>query len=76
MVEDTLKDARFTDNPIVINPPHIRFYAGVALHERESKLPIGVFCVKDVKPRKMTSAEIDILMELAKKTEAELNKTN
>src|SRR3989338_11529884 len=76
IVEDTLQNARFADNPMVINPPHIRFYAGVALHERESKLPIGVLCVKDIKPRKMTSAEIDILMELAKKVEAELNKTN
>jgi len=52
IVEDTLKDVRFKDNPMVINPPYIRFYAGVSLHEKKSKLPIGVLCVKDYRTLK------------------------
>ena len=74
IIEDTLKDERFADNPMVVNPPHIRFYAGIALFDRKSRPPIGVLCVKDYRPRKMSPAEIQILMELAKEAEAELNR--
>jgi len=74
IVEDTKKDARFEDNPYVLGSENIRFYAGVALHERESKLPIGAFCIKDTKPRKLSLEEINRLMELAHEAEEELNK--
>ncbi len=75
IVEDTLSDWRFKDNPTVINPPHIRFYAGVALYDKTGGYPVGVLCIKDTKPRKFTASDIDKLVELAKKTEAELHKT-
>ena len=29
VVEDTLQDRRFTDNPFVVGPPYMRFYAGL-----------------------------------------------
>jgi GAF domain-containing protein len=73
IVEDTLLDPRFADNPMVIGEPHIRFYAGMALRERVSGLPVGVFCIKDTKPRVMTADEVAIFMELAKQAEDELN---
>lgn len=75
IIEDTLKDPRFVDNPMVINPPNIRFYAGVRLLDRKSGMPIGVFCIKDIKPRKLSLKEIDIFMDIARKVEEELNKT-
>ncbi|MFA4936732.1 MAG: GAF domain-containing protein [Patescibacteria group bacterium] len=75
IVEDTLTDLRFKDNPTVINPPKIRFYAGVALYDKTGNYPIGVLCIKDIKPRKFTPADIDKLVELAKKAEQELNRT-
>ena len=73
IIEDTLKDDRFADNPMVVNPPHIRFYAGVMLKERKSNLPVGVFCVKDTKPREFSSDEVGTLIELAHRAEDQLN---
>lgn len=74
VVEDTKLDERFKDNPMVTNFPFIRFYAGVALYDRKSHQPIGVFCVKDTKPKKLTTEEISIILDLASKAEDELNK--
>lgn len=73
IVEDTLKDPRFADNPMVVGEPHIRFYAGIALHERESKQPVGVLCIKDRVPRSMSPEEIGILMVLAERAEVLIN---
>ena len=33
IIEDTYKDPCFADNPMVVGPPFIRFYAGFALFE-------------------------------------------
>ena len=73
IVEDTLKDQRFADNPYVIGPPHIRFYAGVALHDQQTKLPIGVLCIKDTKTRVLSMDEINKLVALGEETEMMLN---
>jgi len=74
VVRDTLKDERFKDNPMVINSPFIRFYAGIVLHDKKTNLPVGVFCVKDTKPRIFNEEEISILMDLADRAEKEINK--
>lgn len=74
IVSDTLQDERFSNNPMVIGEPFIRFYAGMALIDHESKQPIGVFCVKDKIPREFSLDEISIFMDLANRTEIELNK--
>lgn len=76
IVEDTLKDPRFADNPTVIKKPFIRFYAGVALFDHKTHQPVGVFCVKDTKPKKLTVQEIGIMIDLANRAEQELNKKN
>jgi GAF domain-containing protein len=74
IVEDTLKDPRFADNPMVVGFPFIKFYAGVALFDYKTRQPIGVFCVKDTKPKKLTVQEIAIIIDMANKVEKELNK--
>ncbi len=73
MVSDTLEDERFKENPYVVGPPYIRFYAGFAIRDSVTGAPIGVFCVKDTKPRKLSIDEIGILFDLAKKAELLLN---
>jgi len=74
IVEDTLADDRFSDNPMVTSDPYIRFYAGKTLYEHESQQPVGVFCIKDHKPRKMSLEEIASFLELAEEAEKEINK--
>ncbi len=64
IVEDTLKDERFADNPMVVGTPFIRFYAGQALLDRKTGQPIGVFCVN----------EVGVFMDIANQVEKELNK--
>jgi GAF domain-containing protein len=74
IIEDTLEDERFKTNPNVIGFPFIRFYAGIALFDHKTRLPIGVFCIKDIKPKKLSAEEISILIDLASQAEKELNK--
>ena len=74
IVGDTLKDPRFFDNPMVTDSPFIRFYAGIALHDKKTSLPIGVFCVRDIKPRVFSAKETAVLLDLAERAEKELNK--
>jgi GAF domain-containing protein len=73
IVEDTLLDERFKDNPMVIGKPFIRSYAGIVLREHATNQPIGVLCVKDTEPRQFGPQDIANLLELAKKAEKELN---
>ena len=72
-VEDTLKDPRFADNPMVVGYPYIRFYGGIALVDHKTGQYIGVFCVKDTKPRTLTAEEVEIFIDLADQAECELN---
>jgi GAF domain-containing protein len=73
IVEDTLKDPRFADNPMVTGYPYIRFYAGVALFDNQTNLPIGVFCVKDTEPKILEIDEVSTILDLAHRAEVELN---
>lgn len=71
VIEDTLKDERFADNPYVKANPPIRFYAGIALYHNGS--PVGVFCIKDYKPRNFRIGDITRFIELGREAEDELN---
>ena len=74
IIEDTLADPRFADNPMVKGEPFIRFYAGKSLYDRDSNLPIGVFCIKDNKPRQMSVDDMNDFLDLAQRAEDEINK--
>ncbi|MFJ1466796.1 putative bifunctional diguanylate cyclase/phosphodiesterase [Massilia orientalis] len=68
IVPDATQDARFADNPMVVNPPHVRFYAGVQLYSID-RMPLGTLCVLDRVPRTLNEEELDILRDLARMTE-------
>jgi len=74
VIEDTAADERFSDNPMVINEPHIRFYAGKSLYDNATHLPVGVFCIKDHNPRKMSMTDMSDFLELARRAEYEINR--
>lgn len=63
IVEDASRDERFANNPVVVDEPHIRFYAGVPLFY--SGQPVGTLCVFDIKPRTLTPEQIETLRFLA-----------
>lgn len=53
IVEDASKDERFTNNPLVLGEPHIRFYAGMPLKAPNNQ-NIGTLCIIDERPRQLT----------------------
>ncbi len=64
IIEDTRKDERFIDNPLVLEAKAI-FYAGVPLVNRNG-FKLGTLCVFDHKPRQLTPIQIISLKSLAK----------
>jgi GAF domain-containing protein len=71
LVPDALLDTRFADNPLVIDGPRIRFYAGAPLRVGGG-LAVGTLCVLDVRPRIMSEREIGLLRDMAALVETEL----
>ena len=72
VVPDTKEDKRFFDNPMVIGKPYIRFYAGVPISSADGN-HVGVFCIKDIKPREFSKDDEDVLIQLASWVETEVN---
>jgi len=72
IVEDTLLDARFADNPLVTGDPNIRFYAGVPLLIDEGS-SIGALSVADRSPRTLTARQLTSLERLARQVSRELS---
>jgi signal transduction histidine kinase len=64
VVNDSLKDDRFADNPLVTSNPNVIFYTGVPLINSEG-MPLGTLCTIDHKPRELTHSQIQSLKALA-----------
>ena len=64
IVADTFQDVRFIDNPLVINEPRIRFYAGYPLILDNGSC-IGTLCLFDTRPRTLQGPDLERLHDLA-----------
>lgn len=63
---DATIDPRFSDNPLVTEPPHIRYYAGSPLITASGHR-LGTLCILDVVPRAPMDADtVALLAGLAK----------
>lgn len=63
VVPDATLDPRFADNPVVINAPFMRFYAGAPLI-MPSGFAMGTLCLLDIKPREFDALSLSILSTL------------
>ena len=64
IVEDTLKDVRFASHPMVVGPPHIRFYAAVRLSVNGQT--VGTLCAYDMRTKVVSDEQVDALKTLGK----------
>ena len=68
IVEDTLEDSRFSQNPMVVNAPYLRFYVGapIILHEDNKTYRLGTLCLMDTKPNhSFSDQQKEILAQFA-----------
>ena len=70
IVQDTHKDERFRQSPVVTGDPHIRFYAGMPVSDPDG-LPVGTICVLDRNPRTLSPQQEVTLRVLARQVEAQ-----
>lgn len=63
-IEDATQDPRFADNPNVIGPPFVRFYAGVPIINKDGYV-LGTLCVVNYQPQSLTDSQKDALRTLA-----------
>jgi GAF domain-containing protein len=65
IIEDSIKDERFHDNPLVTGAPHVIFYAGIPLKANDGN-PLGTLCVIDNQSRKLSTEQINSLKALGR----------
>ena len=71
VVEDTLLDSRFADNPLVTGEPRLRFYVGVPLLVEEGSA-VGALSVAGRTPRTISPRQLASLERLAARVSREL----
>jgi PAS domain S-box-containing protein len=71
VVNDATMDDRFSDNPLVVGDPMIRFYAGVPI-SLDDDLPLGTLCVISDKPKELSDQQMSILTMFARHVEGML----
>ncbi|MCX8253521.1 Diguanylate phosphodiesterase [Beijerinckiaceae bacterium RH AL1] len=71
VVRDTLADPHFRDNRLVTGEPFLRFYAGVPIRSARNVV-VGTLCAMDVVPRPFEARDLDLLCDLARLVETEL----
>ena len=72
IVENALADDRFKQSPLVTGNPHIQFYAGHPL-TGPGGTHVGTFCIIDQSPRTFSAEQQEILEDLTKIIQREMN---
>ncbi|HSX85339.1 MAG TPA: PAS domain S-box protein [Cellvibrio sp.] len=71
IVSDTWLDDRFKQDPLVIGPPYLRFYAGIPLVTQEG-FALGTLAVMDIQPRNLSSDQCEALETIARQVMSHL----
>lgn len=71
VIPDTFEDERFADNPLVVDKPNIRFYAGRPLAAPDGSR-VGTLCLIDRRPRTLDAEDLELLDDLGAMVEDEL----
>lgn len=71
IIPDASTDERFADNPLVLNDPSIRFYAGCPFRAPNGH-KLGTLCIIDHQPRHFKQDEFEALIDLTVMLEREL----
>ena len=71
IVPDATADPRFADNPLVLGPAGVRFYAGAPLHSPDGHV-LGTLCALDRVPRRLTEEQTGRLKDLARQVSIRL----
>ncbi|HAN45958.1 MAG TPA: GGDEF domain-containing protein [Cyanobacteria bacterium UBA8156] len=72
IIPNAVEDERFADNPVVVNEPHIRFYAGCPLRAPNGQ-KLGTLCIIDRQPRNFEKEDLEALVDLASMVEQEFS---
>jgi PAS domain S-box-containing protein len=72
IIPDATLDSRFSDNPLVTGPPHVRFYAGIPLATEDNFL-VGTLCLVDQRPRTFAAEDVKLFQDVAVIARDEMN---
>lgn len=65
VVPDAMNDGRFTNNPLVMYSPSVKYYAGIALKSGDGH-NVGTLCVMDIETHNLTPDELESLKALSR----------
>lgn len=72
IIPDTTKDERFADNPLVLDDPNVRFYAGLPL-AGPNGFNIGTLCIADTEPWAEGRLDLETFQRMGELANRELN---
>ena len=72
IIEDITLDKRFTNHPLVISKPGVRFYIGIPITAPEG-LTLGILSIMDWQPRKLTQDCINALQILTRQVAGQVD---